>query len=44
MVPAPDFSDEFRLGLVSLMQWRRDVRRFRSTPLPDGTLERLLAL
>ena len=22
--------------------WRRDVRRFRRDPLPDGTLERLI--
>ena len=44
MASAPDFSDEFRLGLITLMQWRRDVRRFKTAPLPDGTLERLLAL
>ncbi|TJV03104.1 MAG: 5,6-dimethylbenzimidazole synthase, partial [Mesorhizobium sp.] len=24
--------------------WRRDVRRFRPTPLPEGALERLLDL
>ena len=44
MASAPDFSDEFRLGLITLMQWRRDVRRFKTAPLPDGTLDQLLAL
>ncbi|RVC79703.1 5,6-dimethylbenzimidazole synthase [Mesorhizobium sp. M4A.F.Ca.ET.022.05.2.1] len=44
MASAPDFSDEFRLRLITLMQWRRDVRRFKTAPLDDGTLERLLAL
>jgi 5,6-dimethylbenzimidazole synthase len=38
-----DFDDEFRARLRDLMVWRRDVRRFRTDPLPAGTLERLIA-
>jgi 5,6-dimethylbenzimidazole synthase len=38
-----DFDDEFRARLHDLMVWRRDVRRFRTEPLPDGTLDRLIA-
>jgi len=37
-----DFDDHFRARLHDLMAWRRDVRRFRSDPLPPGTLERLI--
>jgi 5,6-dimethylbenzimidazole synthase len=36
------FDDAFRARLRELLIWRRDVRRFRSTPLPAGTLERLI--
>jgi 5,6-dimethylbenzimidazole synthase len=39
-----DFDDEFRARLHDLMVWRRDVRRFRTDPLPAGTLERLIAV
>jgi 5,6-dimethylbenzimidazole synthase len=35
------FDDVFRTRLRDLLAWRRDVRRFRSDPLPAGTLERL---
>ncbi|CAN7223714.1 5,6-dimethylbenzimidazole synthase [Bradyrhizobium sp. LjRoot220] len=38
------FDDEFRRQLRELLVWRRDVRRFRSDPLPEGTLERLIDL
>jgi 5,6-dimethylbenzimidazole synthase len=38
-----DFDDEFRARLRDLMVWRRDVRRFRTDPLPAGTLDRLIA-
>jgi 5,6-dimethylbenzimidazole synthase len=38
----PAFNDAFRAQLNELFAWRRDVRRFRSDPLPDGVLERLL--
>ena len=36
------FDDDFRAGLRDLFVWRRDVRRFRSEPLPQGALERLI--
>jgi 5,6-dimethylbenzimidazole synthase len=36
------FDDVFRRRLHDLMLWRRDVRRFRSDPLPVGTLEGLI--
>ncbi|MEM6677477.1 MAG: 5,6-dimethylbenzimidazole synthase [Pseudomonadota bacterium] len=39
----PVFDDAFRRSLTSLMAWRRDVRRFRRDPLPDGILDDLLA-
>jgi 5,6-dimethylbenzimidazole synthase len=38
------FDDMFRARLRDLFVWRRDIRRFQSRPLPDGTLERLLEL
>jgi len=38
-----DFDDEFRARLRDLMVWRRDVRRFRTEPLPAGALDRLIA-
>lgn len=37
------FDDAFRAGLADLIAWRRDVRRFRTTPLPPGMLDRLIA-
>jgi 5,6-dimethylbenzimidazole synthase len=37
------FDDRFRADLDRLMRWRRDVRRFRTDPLPDGLLDRLMA-
>jgi len=40
----PEFDASFRLALRDLFAWRRDVRRFRRTPLPAGSLERLLDL
>ena len=39
----PDFDAAFRARLHDLFVWRRDVRRFRTDPLPTGTLERLIA-
>ncbi len=33
------FSDEFRAGLHNLMRWRRDVRHFRTDPVPEDTLK-----
>lgn len=38
----PQFSDEFRAQFHELLIWRRDVRRFRTDPLPDGLLDDLL--
>jgi len=40
----PLFDADCRAGLSTLLAWRRDVRRFRPDALPEGTLERLLAL
>ncbi|HLH88964.1 MAG TPA: 5,6-dimethylbenzimidazole synthase [Xanthobacteraceae bacterium] len=44
MTAAMDFDDDFRARLHDLLVWRRDVRRFRTAPLPAGTLERLIAV
>ncbi len=41
---APLFDARFRADLEQLFVLRRDVRHFRPDPLPEGTLERLLAL
>jgi 5,6-dimethylbenzimidazole synthase len=38
------FDAAFRAQLRDLLLWRRDVRRFRSDLLPDGTLEALIEL
>ena len=38
------FDDVFRARLRDLLIWRRDVRRFRSEPLPSGTVEQLIEL
>src|ERR1700722_20923203 len=42
MPSVPQFDDEFRDRLHTLLQWRRDVRRFRRHPLPAGAIERLI--
>jgi 5,6-dimethylbenzimidazole synthase len=39
-----DFDRAFRARLRDLLVWRRDVRRFRRDPLPDGALEALIEL
>ena len=44
ITPPPDFDAAFRARLRDLLIWRRDVRRFRDDPLPDGTLESLIEL
>ncbi len=41
---APAFDEEFRERLRMLVDWRRDVRRFRRTALPEGMLPRLIDL
>jgi 5,6-dimethylbenzimidazole synthase len=38
------FDHAFRARLRDLLLWRRDVRRFRSDPLPNGTLDALIEL
>jgi 5,6-dimethylbenzimidazole synthase len=38
----PAFDEAFRAKLHELFVWRRDVRRFRTEPLPQGALERLI--
>lgn len=40
----PIFDEAFKRTFETLLYWRRDVRRFRTDPLPNGTLERLLEL
>lgn len=40
---SPEFDDAFAGQLDSLLRWRRDVRHFRTEPLPAGTLEALVA-
>jgi 5,6-dimethylbenzimidazole synthase len=37
------FSPSFRADLARLMLWRRDVRRFRRTPVPEDILNQSLA-
>ena len=39
-----DFDPAFRARLRELLIWRRDVRRFRRDPLPNGSLESLIEL
>ncbi len=41
-VTGPAFDDAFRAQLLELFRWRRDVRRFRSEPVPASLLDRLL--
>lgn len=43
MTKPPVFDDAFAAQFEQLLAWRRDVRRFRREPLPDGLVERLLA-
>lgn len=38
----PQFDPAFKAKLAELFQWRRDVRHFKSDPLPAGLLERLV--
>lgn len=39
---SPVFPPLFAEQLDALLAWRRDVRHFQTTPLPDGTLDHLL--
>jgi len=38
----PRFDDAFQARLHELFVWRRDVRRFKTDPIPDGVLEDLI--
>jgi 5,6-dimethylbenzimidazole synthase len=40
----PTFDAAFRARLHELLCWRRDVRRFRKDPLPEGVLEHLIEI
>lgn len=40
----PSFSSDFAATFRDLILWRRDVRRFRTDPLPDGLIEDLIEL
>lgn len=40
----PVFDEAFECTFETLLRWRRDVRRFRTDPIPEGLLERLLEL
>ena len=42
MSEAPVFDQDFAAQFDALLRWRRDVRRFRPEPLPEGLVERLL--
>src|SRR5262249_4323032 len=42
MTTPPRFDAAFREKLAELFAWRRDVRHFRSDPLPEGCLDRLI--
>ena len=39
----PVFDPMLQDGLRDLLTWRRDVRSFQAKPLPEGTIERLIA-
>jgi 5,6-dimethylbenzimidazole synthase len=41
---APCFGADFQAELTTLLSWRRDTRRFRRDPLPEGLIDELLAL
>lgn len=40
----PEFDSRFRQQLKGLFRWRRDVRRFRTEPLPKGLLDEMIGL
>jgi 5,6-dimethylbenzimidazole synthase len=40
----PRFDAGFRERLRELLKWRRDVRRFKRDPLPNGSIERLIEI
>jgi 5,6-dimethylbenzimidazole synthase len=44
MFDGPEFGESFRQQFEELLQWRRDVRSFRSDPIDARLLEHLLCL
>ena len=40
----PHFDERFKKQFAELVRWRRDVRRFRTTPVDPSLIERLLSL
>ncbi|UFZ04721.1 5,6-dimethylbenzimidazole synthase [Bradyrhizobium ontarionense] len=40
----PHFDASFKALLAELVRWRRDVRRFRTDPVPEELIEQLLTL
>jgi len=44
ITPPPAFDAAFRADLARLFAWRRDVRRFRTDPVPPGLIGQLLDL
>lgn len=40
----PTFGPDFVAAFSDLVLWRRDVRRFRTDPLPDGLVDRLIGI
>lgn len=40
--PAPEFDAAFKTRLMDLVRWRRDVRRFRTDPVPQRVLAELI--
>lgn len=40
----PAFDAAFRARFLDLLNWRRDVREFRTDPIPDGMFERLVEI
>ena len=41
---SPQFTEKFRAQFRQLLAWRRDVRRFRTDPIPAGVLDELIEL
>lgn len=40
----PEFDAAFRRHFLELLVWRRDVRKFRSDPIPQGRVDELLSM